>query len=275
MNLFSFPLSLLAPGPTASSTRTPPAPATKLHGIIIQSDAVSFLGKLFIRPAEALDLWFAGLLELGHLGMRWRTKVPLGMHAGIHVGLEDGRHFVVEQLAGGMRDLFTDGLHWTPLDEFEDRERKDLGGWDVTISPQQLREVDTVAEETAISRLNSIRGRPFLQEDCTGFIGRVFGPQRRMFADSAILRSLGFDMRSGEPALPLLSRQATLEIQSEWRLRADILRDLPDPAARSGSLSLRQLHERLFITGGVCVAAAVAGLVFHQRRSKPARRWHF
>jgi hypothetical protein len=24
------------------------------------------------------------------------------------------------------------------LDEFEDRERKDLGGWDVTISPRQL-----------------------------------------------------------------------------------------------------------------------------------------
>ncbi len=57
-------------------------------------------------------------------------------------------------------------------------------------------------EAFAISHLNDIRGRPFIREDRTAFIARVFRLKRRIFADSPILRSLGFEMRSGEPALP-------------------------------------------------------------------------
>ena len=179
------------------------------------------------------------------------------MHAGLHVSLEDGRHFVVEQLAGGFHDIFVDGLHWTPMDEFKGREREDIGGWDATIPPRQLREVDAADEARAIHRLNNIRGRPFVHEDCTGFIGRVFGADRRIFADSPILRSIGIDMRSGEPALPLLSREATLDPESARRLRLDALRDLPDPAAESGSMSLRQLHHRALVSGAVFAVLAL------------------
>jgi hypothetical protein len=272
MNLLALPFSLFAPAPTASSQRNPPGRVACLHGIIIQSDASSSLGKLFIRPVEALDLWFAGLLDRKACALRLAggKSVPLGMHAGIHAGLEDGRHFVVEQLAGGLRDLFVGGLHWTPLDEFQGRERRDAGGWDVTIPLRQFREMNAAAEENAIGHLNNISAKPFLEEDCTGFVGRVFGRKRRIFADSPILRSIGVDMRSGEPALPLLGRQARMDAESERLLHAEVLRDLPDPAARSGSLSLRQLHHRLLITGAIFASAALfVTLLSSTRRGRP------
>ena len=50
-------------------------------------------------------------------------------HAGLHVVLEDGREFVVEQLFGTPREDFLDGLNWTPLETFRVRDHR---GWDVT-----------------------------------------------------------------------------------------------------------------------------------------------
>ena len=89
-----------------------------------------------------------------------------------------------------------------------------------------------------------------------------------MFADSLILRSIGVDMLSGEPALPLLSRQATLDPESARRLRLDALRDLPDPAAESGSMSLRQLHHRALITGAECATAALLIALLRRRKRR-------
>ena len=262
-----FATLLFGPRPTSLSRREAPGRVAELRGIIFQCDTSSALGGIFIRPAESLDLWFAGLRR--HEKNR-AHPASLGMHAGLHVTLEDGRNFVVEQLAGGWREWLVNGLHWTPLEAFRQREKPENGGWDVTVKAGEFRQVDEFAERYAVTHLNSIRGRAFLHEDCTGFIGRVFGSQRRIFADSPILRSLGYDFRSGEPALPLLRREAVLDPQAEERLQGVVLRDLPDPAAESASLSLRQLHHRMVIAGVACaVIAAVASVALSARRGGP------
>ena len=256
MKIHFRPLLVFSPEPTPASTQVPPGRVEKLLGVIFQCDASSLLGDIFIRPAESLDLCFAGLRKVPHQG----PQAPLAMHAGLHVVLDDGRHFVVEQLAGGWREWLVDGLHWTPLEAFREREELDKGGWDATVPIEQFRQVDDHARNFAVTSLHHIRGRAFLQEDCTGFIGRVFGTQRRLFADSAILRWLGFDLRSGEPAMPLLRRDADLEPEVEARLHGNILRRLPDPVAESGSVSLRQLHHRLVI--GAAIALVICALAF-------------
>jgi len=263
--------SVFSPKATPPSTHANPGKVAALHGVIFQCDASSVLGDIFIRPAEALDLWFTGFSHRHSKNIpREQKKAPLlGMHAGLHVELADGRHFVVEQLAGTWRNWLVDGLHWTPLEEFQGRERRDQGGWDVTIPAEQFRQVDPFAVNFAVTHLNSIRGRPFLNEDCTGFIGRVVGQKRRIFADSPILRWLGFDYRSGEPALPLLHHDAVLPPEAETRMRGAILRRLPDPAAESASLSLRQLHHR-FVFGAVfCCAISVLAFLFFRPKAGP------
>lgn len=280
MSVSSMTAALFAPRPTSESVRERPGKVVSLHGVIIQSDAISTLGRLFIRPLEALDLWYAGVAngaKSSHNGGEQRAG--LGMHAGLHVRLEDGREFVLEQLCGGWREWFVNGLHWTPLNSFQARERPDAGGWSVTIPTPALRQVDSAMEAFAISHLNDIRGRPFIREDCTAFIARVFGPKRRIFADSPILRSLGFEMRSGEPALPLLRRNAELPPRHEALLKADALRRLPDPVATSGSMSIRQLHHRLIITSLVCAALtflaapALGARGTRRRQGAPWRRF--
>jgi hypothetical protein len=259
LKLTNLPFPLFGPAPTRDSSRERPGTIVELRGVIFQCDASSLLGDILIRPAEALDLWFASL-EQRHW---WRGaidpkfKSALGMHAGLHVVLEDGRHFVVEQLTGGWREWLVNGMHWTPLEAFQGREEPSKGGWNVTVPAEEFRQVDEYAVKDAVARLNEIRGRAFLREDCTGFIGRVFGPQRRIFADSPVLRALGFDLRSGEPAFPLLRRNAVLKPEAEERLHADVLRSLPEPRADSGSVSLRQWHHRLLILGAVTAAIAL------------------
>jgi hypothetical protein len=259
MKLTNLPFPLFGPAPTADSSRERPGTIVELRGIIFQCDASSLLGDILIRPAEALDLWFAGFEQRPW----WRGaidpgfKSTLGMHAGLHVVLEDGRHFVVEQLTGGWREWLINGLHWTPLEAFQRREKRAAGGWDATVPVEEFRQVDEYAKKDALARLNDLQGRPFLREDCTGFIGRVFGPKRRIFADSPILRAFGFDLRSGEPALPLLRRDAVLKPEAEERLHAEVLRSLPEPRADTVSMSLRQLHHRLLILGAVTAAIAL------------------
>src|SRR5207249_311261 len=111
------------------------------------------------------------------------------------------------QLVGGFYLDFTNGLNWTPLDTFRQRDR---GGWDVTVPATAFRRVDDTAVAETIHRLNTVQGHPFVGEDCTAFIERAFGG-RRLFADSLLLRWLGIGARIGDPALPLFEPDASLE----------------------------------------------------------------
>jgi hypothetical protein len=228
-----------------------------LRGIILQSDAVSVLGAWIIRPMETLDLHLAGLGR--------STDAPaLAMHAGLHVVLEDGREFVVEQLFGTPREDFLDGLNWTPLETFRARDHR---GWDVTVPATAFRQVDEGVVHEVVEFLNSSRGRPFFGEDCTMLIERAFG-ERRLFADSPTARALGFGMRVGDPALPLLKPEVRLDQDAERLLRVDILRALPDPTtqwdAPNGHLWIRRVLGLMF------VFAAVAGLSFYTKK-RPRR----
>jgi hypothetical protein len=234
-----------------------PGLVVKLHGVIVQSDKTSLLGAWFIRPIEMLDLHLAGI------GREVDDK-PLAMHAGLHVELEDGREFVVEQLFGTPREDFVDGLHWTPLETFRAR---DHDGWDATIPPTCFRRIDENIASDVIEFVNHIEGRPFFGEDCTNLVERAFG-KRRLFADSPTARMLGFGMRVGDPALMLLRTDLQLDPETERLVRADILRALPDPTTEwdspNGHLWIRR---GLVILG---VIAIIAGL----KRRRPYRPWH-
>lgn len=98
----------------------------------------------------------------------------------------------------------------------------------MTVPITAFRSIDRRAIGEAISFLNRIKGKPFFGEDCTTFIERVFN-KRRMFADSPSARLLGFGVRVGDPALPLLRPDAVLHPKAEFLLRAHSLRKLPDP----------------------------------------------
>jgi hypothetical protein len=225
----------------------------ELRGVVFQSDAVSVLGGWIIRPVETLDLHLAGLGRSSH-------AAALAMHAGLHVVLEDGTEYVVEQLFGTPREDFLDGLHWTPLKTFRARDHR---GWDVTVPATAFRQVDEGVVQEVVEFLNSMHGRPFFGEDCTMLVERAFG-KRRMFADSPTARALGFGMRVGDPALPLLKPEVRLEQDAERLLRADILRALPDPTtqwdAPNGHLWIRR------VVGLMLVFAAVLGLSFYIKK---------
>ena len=230
-----------------------PGRVVKLRGIIFQSDKTSVLGGWIIRPVETLDLHLAGMGRLP-------GAPPLAMHAGLHVVLEDSREFVAEQLLGNPREDFVDGLNWTPLQTFRQRDHR---GWDLTVSASAFRQVDDDVAEETIAFLNRIEGRPFFGEDCTSLIERAFG-KRRLFADSPTARALGFGMRVGAPALALLKPEVRLEPDAERLLRADILRNLPDPTtpwdAPNGHLWIRR------VLGLLMILAALGGLICYVRR---------
>ena len=225
-----------------------------VRGVIFQSDGKSTLGRIFIRPLEAVDRFVAGALP--------RPGEPkLAMHAGIHVVLADGAEYVAEQLIGTWRLTFSNGLNWTPLAAFEKRNR---GGWSVTVPPEAFRAVgDRVADDTVL-RLNSIEGRPFVTEDCTGFVERAFGG-RRMFADSPLLQWLGIAARIGDPALPLLRADARLDAFARRALQFERIVNLPDAQASAEmSMAWRWLHRLapIVVTGGLLYSSA-------SRRSTP------
>jgi hypothetical protein len=167
---------------------------------------------------------------------------------------------VAEQLFGTPRENFLDGLNWTPLETFRARDHK---GWDVTAPATAFRGIDESVLEEVIAFLNRIQGRPFFGEDCTTLIERAFG-KRRLFADSPTAAAVGFGMRVGDPALPLLKPEARLAPDAERLLRADLLRGLPDPTAQwdapNGHLWIRRaIGWLLFLT-------AVVGLGFHAKK---------
>ena len=219
-----------------------PGQVVKLHGVIVQSDKTSWLGAWFIRPVEMLDLHLAGI-------GREICSEPLAIHAGLHVELEDGCSFVVEQLFGSPRENFVSGLNWTPLETFKAR---DHAGWDVTIPSTDFRKIDQNIIREVIEFLNQIEGRPFFGEDCTGLVERAFG-KRRLFADSPTAELIGFGMRVGDPALMLLRSDAQFDPKTETRIRADVLRALPDPTT-----DWDDPNGRLWIKRGLLGLAIVA-----------------
>ena len=233
-----------------SSQPKRPGRVVQLNGVIVQSDKTSWLGAWLIRPVEMLDLHLAGIgREIG--------SEPLAIHAGLHVELEDGRRFVVEQLFGTPRENFVNGLNWTPLETFRAR---DHAGWDVTIPPTDFRKIDQNVICEVIEFLNRIEGRPFFGEDCTGLVERAFG-KRRLFADSPTARLIGFGMRVGDPALLLLRSNAEFDPETERLIRADVLRRLPNPTtdwdAPNGRLWIKR---GLLALGMVALAAGLKSL---------------
>lgn len=219
----------------------------RIEGIIFQSDGRSTIGRVFIRPLETIDRVVAGLSDI--------TRGPsLAMHAGIRVVLEDGRPFVAEQLVGSFYMDFLNGLNWTPLEHFRQRDR---GGWDVTVPATSFRRVDDDAVADTVARLNRLDGHAFVGEDCTAFIERAFG-NRRLFADSPLLQRLGLGVRIGDPALPLIRPDAEFDAETRQRLRTDDLKDLPDaladPLAPNGRVWLRWLSMAAGTGAGLGVA---------------------
>jgi hypothetical protein len=234
-----------------------PGRVVELRGVILQSDAVNVLGAWIIRPVETLDMYFAGL-------GRSPESPPLAMHAGLHVLLEDGREFVVEQLFGTPHEDFVDGLNWTPLETFKARDHE---GWDVTVPATAFRKIDDRVVKEAIEFLNRLRARPYCSEDCPTFVERAFG-RRRMFADSPTARWLGFGVRMGDPALPLLRPECRLDRRAERLLRASLLRTLPDPITSWNSPNARfLLHRMLFLAGFL-----LSGMLFGFLRTKSTSR---
>jgi hypothetical protein len=226
-----------------------PERVANLRGIILQSDARSLIGALFIRPIESFDRWLAGLDPLsGH--------DPLPMHAGVHVTLEDGREFVAEQLVGTLFEDFKDALNWTPLQSFREREG---AGWDVTVPADQFRGIAEGAITEAVENLNSVQGHAFLGEDCTMFVERVFGG-RRLFGDSPTGHALGLSLRVGDPALPLLRADAALDDRASRLLRAEALRNLRDPVAAYDAPNARIWLGRVIVWSvvGTLLGGAIA-----------------
>jgi hypothetical protein len=201
-----------------------PGRVTALRGVAFQSDGSSTVGRLFIRPFEVIDRAIVGILPKP-------GEPSLAMHAGLHVEIDGQHEYVVEQLVGSWYMDFRNGLNWTPLADFQKRDR---GGWDVTVDCTNFRGIDaaTVAETQA--RLNTIQGHPFVGEDCTAFIERAFDG-RRLFADSPVLRRLGIGVRVGDPALPLLRPDAQLDPRAHDLLEFDTIRNLRDPLADADS----------------------------------------
>jgi hypothetical protein len=235
-----------------------PGQVTAIHGVVFQNDGQSGIGRVFIRPLEALDRWIVAILPKP-------GDPPLAMHAGIRVTIDGATEYVAEQLVGTFYLDFKNGLNWTPLDKFKQRDR---GGWDATVRATSFRKVDENAVAETIKRLNAIEGHPFLGEDCTAFIERAFGG-RRMFADSPLLRSFGIGARIGDPALPLLTPNAPLDAETKQKLQFDKIKGLPDALADAESPNVRIWLVRLapiVLLGGLIRRAYSSS----SRRSTPA-----
>jgi hypothetical protein len=191
------------------------------------------------------------------------------MHAGLHVVVDGEHEFVAEQLVGNLYLNFRNGLNWTPLERFRQRDR---GGWDVTVPVVHFRRMDAATVDETIARLNAIDGRPFVGEDCTAFIERAVAGHQRLFADSPLLLPLGISARIGDPALPLLKPDAPLDSNARDKLQFDVIKALPDALADPDSPNARNwlLQRWLPALGlGVAVGLVVARYSSASRRSTP------
>lgn len=251
------PLTQLSNVPVSAQR---PGRVVTLKGIIFQSDDSSVIGAYFIRPIESFDRWQAGLA-------RTPGEKPLAMHAGLHVVIEDGREFVAEQLIGSMFEDFRDGLNWTPLEAFRQREAT---GWDVTVPATAFRGIDDAVVAEVVETLNTVRGHGFVGEDCAMFIERVFGG-RRLFGDSPTGRALGIGLRVGDPALPLLRSDADLDPHARELLRVDVVSQQPAPLAAHDAPNAHLWLGRAMVWGALLAfVAGPTALVRHERRK---RRW--
>ncbi|MGI9148544.1 MAG: hypothetical protein ACR2IK_18685 [Chloroflexota bacterium] len=239
-----------------------PGVVTAIRGVIFQSDGKSTVGRVFIRPVEALDRWIAHVLPAP-------DEPSLAMHAGLHVVVDGKRDFIAEQLVGPLYLDFRNGLNWTPLQKFRERDR---GGWDVTVPATAFRQVDEAAVSDTVQRLNVIQGHRFLSEDCTAFVERAFGG-KRLFADSPLLGAFGIAARIGDPALPLLRPDAQLDHRTRELLQFDELKVLPDARADARSPNARDwLFQRGLpaVVVGVLVGLVAERYSSSSRRSTPA-----
>jgi hypothetical protein len=235
-----------------------PGRVARLLGVILQDDGASRIGGWFIRPIETLDRRLAGADRPAPA-----SYPGLAMHAGLHLIMDDGREMVAEQLVGTLRNNLSDGLNWTPIEQFRERNR---GGWDVTVPATAFRGVDEAACARIVDRLNGIGGRPFLLEDCTGFVERVF--ERRLFADSPLLQRIGLGVRLGDPALPLLRHDVPLDKHAADLVRADVASRLPDPRSGLDSPTMRLVGRALWLA---LVSTLVVRLLTRRRRGHDAR----
>jgi hypothetical protein len=236
-----------------------PGTVTDVKGIVFQSDGRSTVGRMFIRPFEALDRWIVGILP--------RPGEPsLAMHTGIHVVIDGDQEYVAEQLVGSFYLDFRNGLNWTPLGMFKERDR---GGWDVTVSATAFRAVDENLLEETTQSLNAIEGHPFIGEDCAAFVERAFG-DCRMFADSPLLRWFGIGLRIGDPALPLFKPSVQLDEPARTYLQLDKIDNLPDPVAGVESPNARLWVHRLLPLA--LLAAFAAASIRRLRAGRPQLR---
>jgi hypothetical protein len=233
-----------------------PARVTAIRGIVFQNDGSSTVGRLFIRPLEALDRWIVGVQP------RPRQR-GLAIHAGIHVELAGLGDYVVEQLVGSLYLTFRNGLNWTPYETFAAR---DHNGWDVTVPATAFRGITATEIEAACERLNALDGQPFVTEDCTALVERAFDGHR-LFADSPLLGWFGVAARIGDPALPLLQPGTPLEPRAAAHLQADRIRGLPDPGAHADSPNVQ-----LWVTRLLPLALLGLGLWAGWRRYSSASR---
>jgi len=226
------------------STHRRPGTVREIKGIVIQSDGQSAFGGWFIRPMEKLNRRVVGI--------RTDPDGPsLAMHAGIHVVLENGEEWVAEQLHGTFRNYFKTGFNWTPIETFGDRDR---GGWHVTIPATAFRQIDDEQVRKTVERLNTLDGHPFIREDCTAFMEHMFSHQ--MFAHLPILGLLGIEMLIGDPALPLLKPDATLDPEAARLLRHTELRQLKDTPWGFKPSTVTRMLPRALAAG---VVGALAG----------------
>jgi hypothetical protein len=230
----------------------------ELRGVIFQSDSRSFIGAWLIRPVQMFDRRLAGLKQSAF-------GPSFAMHVGLHVVIEDGREFVVEQLLETPWNAFVSGVAWTPLEVFRKRIR---GGWDVTLPATAFRKIDDRVVKEAIEFLNCIPSRPYVCEDCPTFVERAFG-RRRMFADSPTTRWLGLGVRIGDPALPLLRPEVRLDRRAERFLRAPLLRTLPDPITSWNSPNARFVLHRMFLFVGFLLCGLLFGFLRLRNLSMP------
>jgi len=234
----------------SADSKRPTKRVVELRGIIFQSDSYSVIGAWLIRPVQMFDRRLAGL--------RPSAFGPgLAMHVGLHVVLEGGEEFVVEQLLQTAWNAFVDGVSWTPLEVFRARIR---GGWDATVPATAFRNIDDRTVKEAIEFINSIESRPYVSEDCPTLVERAFG-RRRLFADSPTARWLGLGVRMGDPALPLLRPEVRLDRRTERLLRASLLRGLPDPTTSWNSPNARFLFHRMLFLASFLLTGLFLGLL--------------
>ncbi len=86
-----------------------------------------------------------------------------------------------------------------------------------------------------------------------------------MFGDSPTARSLGFGLRVGDPALPLLRPDARLDARATRLLRVETVRAQPDPLARHDAPNAHLWLGRFIVWG---VLASVVGLVARRLTSR-------